>query len=84
MCRVWVCLVGDKNTPEPIWDAPEVAFKMMVARTPNKLHSQLMEYSYTRRVELVRYETTDTLSRQTSVVLEANADAISARVFTNK
>lgn len=84
MCRVWFCLIGAKNTPEGVWDAPEVAFKMMVARTPNKLHSQLMEYSYTRRVDLIRYETTDMLSRQTSAVLESNVDAILARVFVHK
>ena len=84
MCRVWFCLIGSKNTPEGIWNAPGVAFKMMVARTPNKLHSQLMEYSYTRRADLVHYETTDMFTRQTSAVLEGNVDVILARVFANK
>ena len=80
MCRVWFCLVGAKNTPESVWNAPEAAFKMMVARTPNKLHSQVIEYSETRR-KLVRYQTTDTLSRRKSDILEANADAVLKRVF---
>jgi len=80
MCRVWFCLVGAKNTPETVWNAPEAAFKMMVARTPNKLHSQVIEYSETRR-KLVRYQTTDTLSRRKSDILEANADAVLKRVF---
>ena len=35
MCRVWFCLVGPKKTMKITWDAPEMAFKMMVARTPN-------------------------------------------------
>jgi hypothetical protein len=33
MYRVWFCLVGDKNTPESNWDAPESAFKMIVSRS---------------------------------------------------
>ena len=40
MCRVWFYLVGAKNTPETVWDAPESAFTMMVARTPDQLHWQ--------------------------------------------
>ena len=80
MCRVWFCLVGAKNTPECVWDAPEAAFKMMVARTPNNLHSQVIEFSETRR-KWVRYQTTDTLSRQKSADLEAKADASLKRVF---
>ena len=43
MCRVWFCLVGAKNTTKVTCDAPEVAFTMMVERTPNKLHSQSVE-----------------------------------------
>jgi hypothetical protein len=83
MCRVWFCLVGAKNTPESVWDAPEAAFKMMVARTPNKLHSQVIEYSKNRK-DPIRYQATDVLSRRKNDILEANADAILARVFTNK
>jgi hypothetical protein len=80
MCRVWFCLVGAKNTPESVWDAPEAAFKMLVARTPNKLHSQIVEFSKTRR-NMIRHQSTDTFSRRRSDILEANADAILARVF---
>ena len=80
MCRIWFCLVGTKNTPESVWDAPEAAFKIMVARTPNKLHSQIVEFSKTRR-NMIRHQSTDTFSRRWSDILEANADAILARVF---
>jgi hypothetical protein len=83
MCCVWFCLVGAKNTPQCVWDAPEAEFKMMVARTPNKLHSQVVEFSKTRKNSL-RYQTTDTFSRRKSGILEANVDAILARVITNK
>ncbi len=83
MCRVWFCLVGAKNTPGSVWDAPEAAFKMMVARTPNKLHSQVVEYSKDRN-DPIRYQATDVFFRRKSDILEANADAILAMVFTNK
>jgi hypothetical protein len=83
MCRVWFCLVGAKNTPETTWDAPESAFKMMVARTPDKLHSQANEYS-SKLTRSVRYHTSVILSKRTGADLEVEADAILAKLFKSK
>lgn len=82
MCRVWFCLVGSKNTPDMMWDAPETAFKMMVARTPNKLHSQALEYCKIRK-DCVFYNTSPSISMRTSKDLETKADKILAKVFFN-
>jgi hypothetical protein len=80
MCRVWFCLVGPKNTQETTWDAPESAFKMMVMRTPNKLHSQAAEYAKTSK-KLDFYRSSLTMSRRASADHETQADAILAKVF---
>ena len=83
MCRVWFCLVGAKNTPETIWDAPESAFKIMVARTPNKLHSQANEH-LSKRMRSVSYETSAILSKRNGTDLEMEADTILAKTFKAK
>jgi hypothetical protein len=80
MCRVWFCLVGAKNTTKNTWDAPETAFKMMVARTPNKLHSQSIEYC--RKFKgYDGHRMSSVLAMHNSAKLEAEAERILANVF---
>jgi hypothetical protein len=57
ICRVWFCLVGAKSTRELTWGAPVYAFKMMVARTPNKLNSQALEHCKLKRGVIRNHET---------------------------
>ena len=83
MCRVWFCLVGPKNTSEATWDAPEAAFKMMVARSPNKCHSQFYEYSRGRK-DCIFYHTSLSMSMRTSDDLEDAANKILAKIFNVK
>jgi len=52
----------------------------MVARTPNKLHSQIVEFSKTRR-DMIRHQSTDTFSRREIDILEAYADILLEKVF---
>ena len=83
MCRVWFCLVGAKNTMDKIWDAPEMAFKMMVARTPNKLHSQSVEYC--RKFKGFNgHRMSSVLSMHSNAKLEAEANRLLANVFDVK
>ena len=62
MCRAWFYLLKAKNTREMTWVAPELAFKMMVARTPNKLNSQALERFKTKK-GVIRYHNTLDLAR---------------------
>jgi hypothetical protein len=80
MCRVWFYLVGAKNTTGSTWDAPETAFKIMVASTPNKLHSQAVEYCKMRK-DSVEYRTSAAMSKRRSGDLDTKADSILAKLF---
>ena len=80
MCRVWFCLVGANNTPKSTWDAPEAAFKMMVARAPNKLHSQSVEYCRSSN-KSGDYRTSADVSMHNSADLEDKVDSILAIVL---
>lgn len=81
MCRVWFCLIGPKNTHETTWDAPETAFKMMVARSPNKLHIQAFECTKTHKSRMGSYRMSTCILKRSSEELEAEADAILAGLF---
>lgn len=45
VCNVWFCITGSKNTPQWVWNAPETAFKLLVARRQKSLHDQKIELS---------------------------------------
>jgi hypothetical protein len=76
MCRTWFCLIGAKNVTKVTWGAPEAAFKMMVARTPNKLHIQAVETNRGRHCT-----NTPVFWFYNSAKLEAKADRILAKLF---
>ena len=81
MCRVWFCLIGPKNTREATWDAPESAFKMMVARDPNKPHTQSTEYTKNKGAHAIYYHSTPTLTMRMVGDLEAKTDKILENLF---
>ena len=78
MCRTWFCLIGAKNLTKATWDAPETAFKMLVARTPNKLHVQAVEKNHNEN-----WKDTSVFLLFNSAKLEVKANRILAKLFND-
>ena len=82
LCHVSFCIVGPKNTPEHTWDAIEAAYKLLISRTPNKLHSQSIEYYKGKFKDRERTSIySDQFESYKRQDLEAEADRLLSSVF---